>query len=160
MQKIESQIQTQIPLNKIADGIFIGDAYSNTENTSVVISTLTEDEYEEYLISNNNQQVSGAKWHRFVVDDDTSENIQQLFFTVHRIIKRVLNEGKQIILHCTEIANYNPILIIAYLMIENNWPVCQAFEYIQTVQLNSCCMKQLNLLEYNMKSAMSATKIH
>lgn len=152
-------------IDKIADGIFIGDVYSvintikkDTHNANVIISVLTEDEYEEYLISNKTL-LPEMEWYRFVIDDDASENIQQHFYTVHRIIKKALNEGKQIIVHCAAGMSRSPTLVMAYMMIENRLTANEALEYIQTMRPtalpNTGFMQQLYSLEYTLKKSIT-----
>ncbi len=151
----------------IKEGIFIGNAYSVVGNyatkesdlldvlhISVVISALTEEEYEDYMISA--EDFPGIVWHRFVIDDDEDEKISQHFFTVHEIISRALNENKKVIVHCAAGMSRSPSLVIAYLMIENRWCYEEAFDFVKRrrpiIEPNIGFVKQLKALEYKLKS--------
>ena len=85
----------------IKNGIFIGNVHSVIGNYStndddilseinikVVISALTEEEYEDYMIGE--QDFHNIEWIRLVIDDDKDEKISQYFFEVHNIINKTL----------------------------------------------------------------------
>lgn len=150
----------------ICDGIFIGNAYSvignyrtkesdvlNENKITVVISALTEEEYEDYYIAQ--EDFPGIAWYRFVIDDEPKENIQQHFFTVHRIIRSALEENKRVIVHCAAGYSRSPTLVIAYLMIENKWTAEEAIAFVKTkrdVEPNKGFQRQLQGLEYKVKN--------
>ena len=151
----------------IKDGIFIGNAYSVIGNYAtkeedllgvlqirVVISALTEDEYEDYMISR--EDFPDIAWHRFVIDDDEDEKISDYFFTVYKIISQALSENKNVIVHCAAGMSRSPSLVIAYLMIENRWCYEEAFNFVKQrrpiVEPNIGFVKQLKALEYKLKS--------
>lgn len=151
----------------IKDGIFIGNAYSVIGNyatreddlldvlqISVVISALTEEEYEDYMISR--EDFPGITWHRFVIDDDQDEKISEHFFTVYKIISQALVDNKNIIVHCAAGMSRSPTLVIAYLMIENRWCYEEAFNFVKRrrpiTEPNIGFVKQLKALEYKLKS--------
>ena len=151
----------------IKDGIFIGNAYSVIGNYAtkeedlldalhikVVISALTEDEYEDYMIAS--EDFPGITWHRLVIDDDQDERISEHFFTVYNIISKALSENKNVIVHCAAGMSRSPSLVIAYLMIENRWCYEEAYNYVKSrrpiVEPNIGFVKQLKALEYKLKS--------
>jgi len=151
----------------IKDGIFIGNAYSVIGNyatreadlldalqISVVISALTEEEYEDYMISR--EDFPGIAWHRFVIDDDQDEKISEHFFTVYKIISQALTDNKNVIVHCAAGMSRSPTLVIAYLMIENRWCYEEAFNFVKRrrpiAEPNIGFVKQLKALEYKLKS--------
>ena len=126
----------------IKNGIFIGNAHSVVGNPAtrepdfleelnikVVISALTEEEYEDYMIAR--EDFPGIDWHRFVIDDDLSENISKYFYEVFVIIHNALSENKNIIVHCAAGMSRSPTLVIAYLMIANNWRYEEAYNYVK-----------------------------
>lgn len=150
----------------IRNGIFIGSAYSvignyatrdkdclEEFNIKVVISALTEEEYEDYMITQDD--FPDIEWHRFVIDDDKDEKISQHFFTVHGIISKALMENKNVIVHCAVGMSRSPSLVIAHLMIDNRWNYEEAFNCVKRkrsiVEPNIGFVKQLKGLEYRLK---------
>ncbi len=151
----------------INNGIFIGNAYSvignyatkeediiSKENIRVVISALTEEEYDDYMIAK--EDFSDCDWYRLVIDDDKDENISQYFFKVHKIISDAINENKNVIVHCAAGMSRSASLVIAYLMIENNWQYEEAYNYVKRkrpiIDPNNGFIKQLKAIEYKIKN--------
>ena len=151
----------------IKEGIFIGNAYSvignyatkesdllDVLNIKVVISALTEEEYEDYMIAR--EDFPDITWHRLVIDDDEDEKISLHFFTVQEIISKALSENKNVIVHCAAGMSRSPSLVIAYLMIENRWCYEEAYNYVKSrrpiIEPNIGFVKQLKALEYKLKS--------
>ena len=150
----------------IKNGIFIGNVHSvignystNDEdilseiNIKVVISALTEEEYEDYMIGE--QDFHNIEWIRLVIDDDKDEKISQYFFEVHNIINKALAENKNVIVHCAAGISRSSSLVIAYLMIENRWLYEEAYNYVKSkrsiINPNIGFVKQLKALEYRLK---------
>jgi predicted protein tyrosine phosphatase len=150
----------------IKNGIFIGNAYSVVgnyatrdedilaeRNIRVVISALTEEEYEDYMIAK--EDFPEIEWHRFVIDDDKDEKISQYFFDVHTIISDAVRDNKNVIVHCAAGMSRSPSLVIAYLMIENRWGYEEALNFVkrrrEIVEPNIGFAKQLKALEYRLK---------
>ena len=150
----------------IKNGIFIGNVHSVIGNYStndddilseinikVVISALTEEEYEDYMIGE--QDFHNIEWIRLVIDDDTDEKISQYFFEVHNIINKALAENKNVIVHCAAGISRSSSLVIAYLMIENRWLYEEAYNYVKSkrsiINPNIGFVKQLKALEYRLK---------
>jgi protein-tyrosine phosphatase len=128
--------------DKITDHIFLGNVYSvigdyrigkldilDDLNINVVISALTEEEYDDYMI----------------LSDDF----------VNNIIKKAIKENKIVIVHCAAGISRSSTLVIAHLMIENNWSMEQAIQYVKErrpqIQPNDGFIKQLKTLEYKIK---------
>ena len=150
----------------IKNGIFIGNVHSVIGNYStndddilseinikVVISALTEEEYEDYMIGE--QDFHNIEWIRLVIDDDKDEKISQYFFEVHNIINKALAENKNVIVHCAAGISRSSSLVIAYLMIENRWLYEEAYNYVKSkrsiINPNIGFVKQLKALEYRLK---------
>ncbi len=146
----------------IKNGIFIGNAHSVIGNPSthegdfleelnikVVISALTEEEYEDYMIAK--EDFPNIDWYRFVIDDEPSERISKYFYEVNVIIGKALSENKNIIVHCAAGMSRSPTLVIAYLMIANHWRYEEAFAYVKRkrpfVEPNIGFIRQLKELE-------------
>lgn len=151
----------------INNGIFIGNAYSVIGNyatkesdlleemkAKVVISALTEEEYEDYMIAK--EDFPDIEWHRLVIDDDEEERISEHFFKVHLIIKEALIDNKNVVVHCAAGMSRSPTLVIAYLMIENRWGYEEAINFVKKrrpiVEPNIGFVKQLKALEFKLKS--------
>ena len=150
----------------IKSGIFIGNAHSvignfatkdpdilEEMNIKVVISALTEEEYEDYMIAK--EDFPEIDWHRLVIDDDKEERISEHFFAVHKIISQALADNKNVIVHCAAGMSRSPTLVIAYLMIENRWSYEEAINLVRKrrpiVDPNIGFVKQLKGLEYRLK---------
>lgn len=150
----------------IYKGIFIGNACSvignyrtkeqdilEERNIKIVISALTEEEYEEYMIAK--EDFHNIEWVRLVIDDDKDEPISQHFFDIHIIIREALTNNKNIIVHCAAGMSRSPTLVIAYLMIENRWTYDVAYNYVKSkrsiIEPNIGFVKQLKVLEYRLK---------
>jgi dual specificity phosphatase 12 len=150
----------------IIDGIFIGNVYSVIGNyattdesfleelhINVVISALTEEEYDDYMIEK--QCFPNIDWYRLVIDDDNEERISQHFFDIHKIINKAKTENKNVIVHCVVGMSRSSTLVIAYLMIENRWNYEEAYNFVKNqrpiIQPNIGFVKQLKALEYRLK---------
>ncbi len=146
----------------INNGIFIGNVDSvisttksedilEKRNIKVVISALTEEEYEENMIGE--QDFPDIQWHRLVIDDDPKEDIYKHFFTAHEIISNAVFNKKNVIVHCAAGMSRSPTLVLAYLMIENKWTYEEAYNYIKAkrpnISPNIGFIKQLKHLEFN-----------
>ncbi len=151
----------------INNGIFIGNAHSvignyatkeddiiSEKNIKVVISALTEEEYDDYMIAK--EDFPNCDWHRLVIDDDKDEQISQYFFEVHKIINEAINQNKNVIVHCAAGMSRSASLVIAYLMIENNWYYEEAYSYVKKkrpiIDPNIGFVKQLKAIEYKIKN--------
>lgn len=150
----------------IKNGIFIGNAYSaignyrtkedsflEELNIKVVISALTEEEYEDYLIEK--QDFPNIDWHRLVVDDDKDEKISQHFFDIHKVISEAVSKNNNVLVHCAAGMSRSATLVIAYLMIENRWCYEEAYNFVKKhrpiIDPNIGFVKQLKALEYRLK---------
>jgi protein-tyrosine phosphatase len=148
------------------NGIFIGNlqavisstTYSRDileeKNIQVVISALTEEEYEENMIGQ--EDFPNSEWYRLVIDDDPKENIHQYFYKVHTIISNAVLNRKNVIVHCAAGMSRSPTLVLAYLMIENNWSFEEAYQHIKRKRPEICpnigFIMQLKQLEYQLKN--------
>jgi protein-tyrosine phosphatase len=150
----------------IKNGIFIGNAHSvignyatkesdflEELNIKVVISALTEEEYEDYMIAK--EDFPNIDWHRLVVDDDKDEKISQYFFDIHKTINDAVSKNKNIIVHCAAGMSRSATLVIAYLMIENRWKYEETYDFVKKrrpiIDPNIGFVKQLKALEYRLK---------
>ncbi len=151
-----------LDFSEIIPGLFIGDIYSVTGNyktleqdvldilkIDIVISVLSEEEYEDHLLTHEEFD-SKIWWYRFVVEDDPTEKISDHFLTVHTIISQALKANKRVIVHCKAGMSRSPTLVIAYLMIENGWHYEEALVYVKKKRLiiapNDGFIRQLKML--------------
>ena len=154
----------------INNGIFIGNAHSvignyatkdadilEERNIKVVISALTEEEYDDYMIAK--EDFPEIEWHRLVIDDDEDERISEHFFSVHKIISEALTHNKNVIVHCAAGMSRSPTLVIAYFMIENRWSYEETINFVRKrrpiVEPNLGFVKQLKSLEFKLKTFRS-----
>jgi protein-tyrosine phosphatase len=154
----------------INNGIFIGNAHSvignyatkdadilEERNIKVVISALTEEEYDDYMIAK--EDFPEIEWHRLVIDDDEDERISEHFFSVHKIISEALTHNKNVIVHCAAGMSRSPTLVIAYFMIENRWSYEETINFVRKrrpiVEPNIGFVKQLKSLEFKLKTFRS-----
>ncbi len=150
-----------IDYSLVNKGIFIGNINSVISTTKskdileqrdikVVISALTEEEYEDNMIAE--QDFPNIEWHRLVIDDNPNEPISKHFYNIHSIIRTALTNKNNVIVHCAAGMSRSPTLIIAYLMIENKWCFEEAYNYIKAkrphISPNIGFIKQLKQLEY------------
>ena len=155
-----------IDYSLINNGIFIGNISSvisttksndilEERNIKVVISALSEEEYEDNMIAEQN--FPDIEWYKIVIDDDQNEDISKYFYTVHTIISNALSNKKNVIVHCAAGMSRSPTLVIAYLMIENKWRLEEAYNYIKAkrphISPNIGFIKQLKQLEYQLKNS-------
>jgi protein-tyrosine phosphatase len=150
----------------INNGIFIGNIQSivgnpatkerdilDERNIHVVISALTEEEYEDYMLTK--EDLPEIEWHRFVVDDEAVEPISQYFYRVHDIISNSVAENKNVIVHCAAGMSRSATLVIAYLMIENKWYFEAAYDYVKRkrpiIEPNIGFVRQLKDLEFKLR---------
>lgn len=150
----------------INNGIFIGNAHSvigniatkdadilDDMNIKVVISALTEEEYEDYMIAK--EDFPNIDWHRLVIDDDKDERISEHFFDIHKIISEAVSKNNNIIVHCAAGMSRSATLVLAYLMIENRWQYEEAYNFVKKrrpiIDPNIGFVKQLKGLEYKLK---------
>jgi protein-tyrosine phosphatase len=99
------------------------------ENISVVISALTEEEYERHMITE--EDFPNIEWYRLVIEDDPNENISIHFYKVHEIISKAIKENKNVLVHCSSGMSRSPTLVIAYLMIEYKLFYDEALKYVK-----------------------------
>jgi protein-tyrosine phosphatase len=128
--------------SEIVDGLFIGDVYAAVGDyrtlehdvldilkIDVVISALTEDEYEDHMI--HQTDFVGREWCRLIIEDDEAENIIPNCYTAHAIISQALQKKKNVMVHCKAGMSRSAALVIAYLMIEHKWRYEEAYSYVK-----------------------------
>jgi protein-tyrosine phosphatase len=126
----------------IGDGIYIGDVYSaignyetrepdilSTEQIQVVISALTEEEYEDFMIGS--EDFTDQIWYRFVLDDDIHAPIMPHVAEAYELITTAVREHKRILVHCAAGISRSPSLVIGYFMRAHNWSYDQAYEHVK-----------------------------
>ena len=147
--------------SEIVEGLFIGDVYAaigdyrtleedvlDILKIDVVISALTEDEYEDHMI--RSADFIGRVWHRFIIEDDKDENITAYCNTAHTIISRALQKKKKVMVHCKAGMSRSAALVIAYLMIEHKWQYEEAYLHVKNkraiIAPNEGFVRQLQML--------------
>jgi protein-tyrosine phosphatase len=128
--------------SEIIEGLFIGDVYAAVGDyrtleedvldmlkIDIVISALTEDEYEDHMIRSTD--FIGRVWHRFIIEDDETEKIMGFCRTAHAIISQALQKKKKVMVHCKAGMSRSSALVIGYFMIEHKWQYEEAYEYVK-----------------------------
>jgi dual specificity phosphatase 12 len=145
------------PADEVVPGLFIGSRRMITDNTDwltamridVVISALTRDEYDEYMItySDFDKQV----WYSLEIDDEPGAPIYSHFDHAHRIIRNALTKGNRVLVHCAAGVSRSVSLVAAYLIIEKSMTADAALRLIRSNRVNANpndgFRKQLALLE-------------
>jgi protein-tyrosine phosphatase len=148
--------------SEITEHIFIGNVWSAVDNyktqekssldilnISVIISALTEYEYNEYQIKPGD--FSDKEWHRFVVEDDEDELISSHFHQIYEIINSAVSQNKRVLVHCAAGISRSPTFVIAYLMQEYKLCLEEAFQFVKKrrygIRPNIGFMNQLKSIE-------------
>lgn len=144
-------------ISKVTSNIFIGNKYAILEkedvfkenNIDVVISALTEEEYEDDMIGP--EDFENLEWHRFDIDDCQFFDIYSYLFEVHFIIQEAVRDGKRIFIHCAAGVSRSATLLLAYFMLEKGMQCDDAVEYLKKyrpeIDPNPGFMRQLYKLE-------------
>lgn len=128
-----------------------------TQKMDVVISALSEEEYEDYdLLDEDFEDVS---WYRLVIDDYILENIYEHFNRVYLIIETAIKSGKNVLVHCAAGISRSPTLVAAYLLLSQQYQSAEeAIEYLKKmrpiVNPNMGFERQLEELEDNIKKGL------
>ena len=108
--------------NEIVPGLWVGSRRviiapdSDHSNFDIIISALTEYEYNEFLIDDIDFG-SRQMWYRLVIDDYPDEDISQFFHPIAEVIREGLIAGKNILVHCAAGVSRSVSLVAAYLII-------------------------------------------
>lgn len=155
-------------ISKISDNLYLGtwkaavyatnpDKLGSEEKMDVIISALTEDEYDQYDL--RSEDFEDVEWHRLIVDDDLYETIKDYFVSVHEIISKAIEQGKNVLVHCAQGVSRSPTLVAAHLMLENRINAEDALGYIRHKRLiiepNMGFEHQLDELDTIIKSTTS-----
>jgi protein-tyrosine phosphatase len=117
----------------------------------VVISILSEYEYDRYQIIKVKNKYTQKEWHHFPINDDEDETISTLFHTIHEMIEKAIQENKKVFIHCAGGRSRSVSFVIAYLMIKNGWSFDMAYDYVKQrrygMEPNQGFVKQLTELK-------------
>lgn len=140
----------KIPMSEIITNLFIGsyhDALKEGEHFDIIVSALCVSEYRMFEID----VPYHVEWHKLILMDKEEEEIYPYFNQVDAILRRGLREGKRILVHCAAGRSRSPTLVLAHLMLENNWTRKNAIEFISSKRMvidpNDGFMNQLKSLE-------------
>ncbi len=151
-----------IHFSQITDNIYLGNVYSvigdyrtkesdvlDVLNIDVVISALTEGEYSDYIVEA--ADFPSREWHRFVIDDEETEKISDIFAATYKIINDAVAANKKIFVHCAAGVSRSATIVIAYFMLKNRWSYKEAFAFVKEkrprINPNAGFVKQLKELD-------------
>jgi len=85
------------------------------------------------------------------IGDISDSNIRKYFFTCRKFIRKALEEGGAVLVHCLMGISRSATIVIAYLMMEQNISRDEAFSFVRSkrdrVYPNDGFMRQLQQLE-------------
>ncbi len=103
---------------------------TNEHKMDVIISALTEQEYEDYDLTQ--EDFEDVYWYRIVIDDYLFEPINNFFERVHTIIKESIKKGKNVLVHCAAGVSRSPTLVAAHLLLNREFDsVEDTIDYIK-----------------------------
>jgi dual specificity phosphatase 12 len=137
---------TTSPATEILPGLFIGnrhtiigkDGWLKANQISVVISALSDEEYDEYMIGPSDFSHKNITWHQFTISDDEMEVVTPYFDMTHLIVKKALSEGKRVLIHCSAGVSRSATLIASYLIFERGLSSQDAINYISRHRNHYC----------------------
>jgi protein-tyrosine phosphatase len=147
----------EIHAQQIVSGLWLGnrktiigiDDFLGMHQIDVVISALTEEEYEEHMIET--VDIEGREWHRLVIDDEPLEPISSYFDYVHLVIRKALMANKRVLVHCSAGISRSATLVAAYLILERQLTAEESINFILHRRENICpnhgFRRQLKALE-------------
>ncbi len=147
--------------DKITEGLYLGNRWAPrsrefllSHQIEVIISILTENEFRDYAIDREFSTLDveyGIDWHKVVMDDGEKENMSVHFQTMHTVIHEALTAGKSVLVHCAYGISRSASIVIAYMMLENQWTRREAIEFVsrcrKCIAPNDGFMDQLKMLE-------------
>jgi atypical dual specificity phosphatase len=134
----------EIHAQQIIPGVYLGnrntiigpDDFLGKYEIDVVISALTEEEYEEHMIEAVDME--GREWHRLVIDDEPLEPISSHFDYVHLVIRKALAANKRVLVHCSAGISRSATLVAAYLILERQLTAEESINFILRRRENVC----------------------
>jgi len=122
--------------DEIVPGLFLGGRYvitgkdSKHELADVIVSALSEDEYEDYMIDERDF-IEGQEWHRLVAEDDEDFPIAKYFDEAHAAISEALRRNKRVLVHCAAGISRSATLVAAFLVKEYLVDAQKAIDLVQ-----------------------------
>jgi protein-tyrosine phosphatase len=121
---------------QIVPGLWLGNRHTiigeedflKKHQIDVVISAMTDEEYENYMIGV--LDFDGLEWHRLVIDDEPEEPIESYFDFVHLVIRKALTNNQRVLVHCSAGVSRSATLVAAYLIKEEGLTAQGAINYI------------------------------
>jgi protein-tyrosine phosphatase len=152
-----------VPLEKISTfdhivgNLYLGDVESATSsnianyNIEIVVN-VSKTRYELF---------DGVEYHRYDIDDESSENISEYFDRFIALIEN--NPTKHILVHCQNSVSRSVTLVLAYL-IKSGKTLVEAFEYLKSKRTQYTCpnrgfIKQLSSYEMSVRGVTSIDPI-
>ena len=117
------------PMNKIADGLYLGDHVAASNKFILARAGVT------HIL-----QVASGMYpkcpHKYVyktlsVDDVPSTNLKQHFAACHRFIEAAIQAGGTVLVHCWAGVSRSATIVISYLMQKHGFTSLQATEFVR-----------------------------
>ena len=131
-------------ISQITPYIFIGGRYAATGRVHFdgfadylhrhriqhVISVLTDSEYADYMIAEEDFADQDT-WHRLMVDDEPTEQISRLFSKTTQIIADAVAANEPVLVHCAAGMSRSVTIVAAYLISTHSLTAAEAVAYIK-----------------------------
>lgn len=140
-----------IPVTEIIPNLYLGsyhDSYlQESLHFDILVSALSVPEYRMLEV----EALPNVEWHKLIIEDTEENEIRNYFTKIHAILRNGLREGKRILVHCAAGKSRSATLVMAYLIMENEWTRKEAYEYVSRkrmiIEPNEGFMSQLKALE-------------
>lgn len=137
-------------MSKIHENLYIGtyeDAIKEGNQFDIIISALSTSEYHMFDL----EVPHHVEWHKLQIMDTEEEEISLYFHLTDEILRQAKRQGKKVLVHCAAGKSRSPTLVIAHLMLENEWTRKATYEYVSRkriiIEPNEGFLNQLKSLE-------------
>ena len=126
MQRQQLRIE---PLNKILDGLYLGDHVAASNKFILQRAGVT---HILQVASGMYPKFPGKYVYKTInIDDVPSSNLKQHFTACHRFIESAIEAGGTVLVHCWAGVSRSATIVISYLMQKHNFNTMQATEFVR-----------------------------
>lgn len=149
---VERLLSNSIFISKSND--IYGYTFQHGLPISVIISVLSEKEYDKYKI--NSHTFNGVQWHKIVCEPNKLHMLSKYYGLIYIIISDALQKGKNVIIHSSNTQIRAAQLLASYLMLKNKWSYQECLYFMQTIrpdiELLQENIQELQILENNISN--------